>query len=299
MKISKVKKIKDPVDRLVYWITEREKIRVQRLKGKPAPWTDDEILKSYRFCNVVRLDDKVSKWLMENWYKPNFNHPNMLMACAVARHFNKPEFLDRMGFPAKYNPQKWYDYATDHINDGHKCFNSAYIITGKCFTNTRYDSKIETVIYSTIRQFDESPIDPIPNTMQKFVEELVDRYELIGSFMAGQIAADYRHATNHVFKDRKYWAAIGPGSRRGMNRIMNRDLKYPLRQPEFTDLLKWLIEKIRPRLSDRLQSKMEGIDYQNCLCEYDKYSRTLEGQGRPKQRYTPPNSEKPSRGRIG
>jgi len=35
-----------------------------------------------------------------------------------------------------------------------------------------------------------------------------------------------------------------------------------------------------PTICDRL----EAIDYQNCLCEFDKYERALQG-GRPKRNY--------------
>lgn len=307
MKLSKVKKIKYPIDRLVYWITERESIRLKREKGLSAPWTDDEILQNYRFCNVVRMEDKVSKWLMENWYKPNYDDPNILMACALARHLNKPEILSKIGFPEKYDPDRWLKICRRYIKEGHKCFNSAYIITGKCFSNKRYGTKLETVLYSTIRQFAEDPVDltedllfyDVPDTMKEFVAKMVDRYELIGTFMAGQIAADFHWGTSHTFKDVKYWAAVGPGSRRGMNLIHKRPLKFSLRQPQFEEELQDLIDKLDNRLDSKLRKRMEGIDYQNCLCEISKYDRTLWGNGRPKQKYSPPNSEKQVRGRIG
>ena len=47
-------------ERFYYFIKEREQIRLARQVGLPAPWTDDEILTNYRFCNIRRMDDIVS-----------------------------------------------------------------------------------------------------------------------------------------------------------------------------------------------------------------------------------------------
>jgi hypothetical protein len=41
----------------------------------------------------------------------------------------------------------------------------------------------------------------------------------------------------------------------------------------------------RKHLPMSITKRLEAIDWQNCCCEYDKYSRTLFGEGRPKQRY--------------
>ena len=60
MLLSKVKSM-TPLNRLVYFITEREAIRLKKEAGEPKPWTSDPILQQYRFCNVRRMDDKVSK----------------------------------------------------------------------------------------------------------------------------------------------------------------------------------------------------------------------------------------------
>ena len=105
MKIEAVKKL-SVSSRLLYWIQEREKVRQLKEAGAPKPWTDDEVLQRYRFCNVRRMDDKVSRWLFENWYQPNFDHPNMLLACALARFINLPASLEVIGFPTQWRPDK-------------------------------------------------------------------------------------------------------------------------------------------------------------------------------------------------
>lgn len=61
-------------DWAVHWIIEREKIRIKKETGEPFPWTEDPILKAYRFCNVRREDDTVTKWIAENIRKPYEKH---------------------------------------------------------------------------------------------------------------------------------------------------------------------------------------------------------------------------------
>src|SRR6266404_755739 len=55
---------------LWHWITERHRIYLKRLAGDPPPWTQDETLQRYRFCNVFRELDNVTGWLRENWRDP-------------------------------------------------------------------------------------------------------------------------------------------------------------------------------------------------------------------------------------
>ena len=68
------------------YINERHAIYLKRFIGEPHPWTDDEILQTYSFCNVYRELDKVTVWIRENWKEPYADHPNLPFAMAMARH---------------------------------------------------------------------------------------------------------------------------------------------------------------------------------------------------------------------
>lgn len=267
-------------ERFVYWIKERESIRLRRKAGKPKPWTDDEILQKYRFCNVRRMDDKVSQWLLKNWYEPNKNHRNVLLACALARYINLPSSLEIIGFPKRWRP----DYIKEKLRarkaEGHKIFNGAYIISTCGLRMDKLDYVIDCVLeplHSAKLAVDSLSIF---NTWKKLVQ-----FNGFAGFMAGQVTADLRWAVDGDWKDAGVWAPIGPGSRRGMNRLLGRDIKKPIGQREFEGLLKDLIGDTRGRLPLSTESRMEAIDFQNCLCEFDKYERTLLEGRRPKQKY--------------
>src|SRR3990167_10626784 len=44
------------------YVTERHQIYLRRARGDPPPWTDDPILRQFRFCNVYRALDKGTLW---------------------------------------------------------------------------------------------------------------------------------------------------------------------------------------------------------------------------------------------
>lgn len=279
MLIEKVRKL-SPIQRMLYFITEREKIRLSKEKGNPAPWTDDTILQNYRFTNVRRMDDKVSKWLYENWYKPYFNTSNILLAVALARFINKPETLEYVGFPGNWDPKriiiklrKWRDL-------GNTVFNGAYMVRG----NDGQD-KIECVVEHYVHPLKKRNNWVNPDSMEETHSALLESYGF-GSFMAGQVVADLRWAMEGKWLDRMTWAPLGPGSKRGMNRLHGIEIRKPLSQTEFLDRLIEFIQVSEDSLPDSITSRLEAHDYQNCCCEFDKYCRVLLGEGKsPKQKY--------------
>ena len=271
------------IDDLVYWIRERESIRVRKERGDPPPWTDDPILGKYRFCNVVRMDDRVSRWLLTNWYGPYRDHPNMLAAVALARFMNREStlsplrrFVFRKGLP------DWKTIRSTMEAMPKPIFGSAYMIYG--------DSgcpKIESVVERRIRPMIAGAT--VDTSSMQATHESISAHHGCKSFMAGQMVADLRWGLSGTWADRNDWAPLGPGSRRGMNRILGRSTDSPLSQEEFVDLLNRLRSEANGRVGS-VADRMEAIDWQNCLCETDKYLRTLLGEGRPKQGYQPCSS---------
>ena len=278
MKIEQVKKL-TTVERFLYWIQERESIRLKKERGEAKPWTNDEILQMYRFCNVRRMNDKVSQWLLKNWYEPNFDHPQMLVACVLARHFNLPASLEVIGFPTVWQPEKIKQQLRDMKAAGNRIFNGAYIVRGIETTD-----KTEMVVDCVCQPLILSPPKIDNSSMQQSVNALLP-YWGFGSFMAGQVVADLRWGLGGKWRDKKKWAPIGPGSNRGINRLLDKPIKTKVSQIQFNGFLRSIIVKVKDSLPRKIWGRLEAIDYQNCLCEFDKYSRTLLGEGRPKQKY--------------
>ena len=271
-----------PISRFFYWIHARETVREQKQSGRPAPWINDPILQNYRFCNVVRMEDTVSQWLMKNWYKPYRDHPNMLIACMLARFFNLPEALEAIGFPEEgsWEPADVRKILRARAKRGEKNFNSAYMIRG----NEGID-KIACVMNHTIAPTYRNRLKLDTDNMQTAHKQLL-KVKGLGSFMAGQIVADYRQAMSGNWYDAKTWAPIGPGSQRGMARYYgDNTAKQKYSQEKFQHQLGLIMRLGEERLWSAITDRMEAMDWQNCLCEFDKYERVRLGQGRPKRRY--------------
>ena len=104
--------------------------------------------------------------------------------------------------------------------------------------------------------------------------------------MVGQIIADlkYMKRLRHA-EDWWSWACPGPGSRRGLNRVLGRAPEVAWTNGNWFSHLTALRREIRPLIKAAQMPKIHAQDLQNCLCEYDKYERERLGQGHPKSRY--------------
>lgn len=227
------------------------------------------------------MNDKVSQWLLKNWYLPNYNHSNMLVACTLARQLNNPDSLGEIGFPLSWKETVVEAKLNQRARNGLKNFSSAYMITG-----TLGGTKVEQIVRKVVTPISKvRMLDVIDtNSLEKSVKALLP-FAGFSTFIAGQVVADLRWAIKGNWSDKNSWAAIGPGSRRGMNRLLNRDIDNPMRQEEFNKHLDWYVSICIKNLPGYITKSLEQIDYQNTLCECDKYSRTLLGEGRPKQKY--------------
>lgn len=286
MNIEKVKKLK-PIDRLIYWIKERESVRLLKEANAAKPWTDDTILQQYRFCNVRREDDKVTRWIAKHWRNPHKNEPDLWFAMVVARLFNLPDTLLEIGFPIvnsrfPYNDIRWTVH--HRRQEGYTVFNGAYIVS----TNGRAMDKVDYVLDHVLRPLWENrkkfrPCHPISLNAWHTSLEAANG---LGSFMAAQVVADMKYvAPLNKAHDWHTFAASGPGSRRGLNRVLGNDPQNPWREADWRSKLSELRETVNAHLAKTLHVTLHAQDLQNCLCEIDKYNRVLFGEGRPKQKY--------------
>lgn len=281
MKIDKVRKLK-PIERLVYFIQEREAIRLKREGGENPPFTDDEILQLYRFCNVRRADDTVSKWLQTNWYTPYKDHEDIVPAVALARFINKPDSLEEITslvFGSEYNTKAIKKTLRLLKLNGATVFNGAYIVRGN-----DGEDKISSVVDYYVQPLVDSPPIIHRGSMELTHGELM-QYHGMGSFMAGQIVADLRWAMTGTWLDKMDWAPIGPGSAKGMNVTIGREPKFNLKQKQFLEELKELWKTLKKNLPKSITSRLELHDIQNCCCEGWKYHKAIMGLGFPKRRY--------------
>ena len=86
-----MKKRKEVYDLYWYFAYERQNIFIKKLNGEPYPWTNDEILNTYKFCNSYRVNDRVSQYLLKNviYNGINYSKETMLFRIILFKLFNK------------------------------------------------------------------------------------------------------------------------------------------------------------------------------------------------------------------
>ena len=268
---------------LFYWIQERETIRLQRAHGAPKPWTDDEILRSYRFCNVYREHDKVTLWINKHWRTPHKNDRHLWFAMVVARLVNWPDTMARMGFPASLDEGQFVGVIHNMQAAGLKAYSGAYIVStnGNAMDKADYlFQKVLTPLWAKREHY--APIKG--ERLEDFYNRLVGAIGL-GTFMAAQVVADMKYAP--VFQKAADWdtfAAPGPGSKRGLNRVMGKAVDAPWGNRWHATLLQ-LKGEVDQLVREAELPPIHAQDLQNCLCEFDKYERVRLGEGRPRSTF--------------
>ncbi len=285
----------NPPERLLAWIVERESIRRKKERGLPRPWTLDPVLDGYRFCNVCREDDRVTIWLRENWREPYAGDPDLWFAMVVARIFNLPPTLKDIGYPIPWNGERVLKLMDRYTKMKKQIFNGAYIVS----TNGNAMSKNQYIINKVINPIWEArdvirPRFPFKESLSSFHKRLT-LYDGLGDFMAAQVIADLKYTP--AYEDAKDWqtfAASGPGSRRGLNRLMGRKLLAPMppgiwlgNVNHFRHMINQALKNLNNEnpTGDKLPEDLHAQDFQNCLCEFDKWERAHRQEGKPKQIY--------------
>lgn len=269
----------------VAFIKERHAIYERRAAGKPWPWTEDKILQTYRFCNVYRNLDKETVSIHNNWLHPHAADPDVWFAMTVARVINWWPSLAAVGYPVPWKPAVFRGKLEDRQRAGEKVFTGAYMVS----TNGMVmDSKITYVadyLLTPAWKLREKLRPVKGDTLEAFHARLLTCNGL-GSFMAAQVAADVKYAAGSPLRsapDWHTWAASGPGSRRGLNRLLGRPVAAPWTEQGWRTAFAEVLQKMPPLLKGL--PSVTGQDCQNLCCEFDKYERVRLGEGRPRSLY--------------
>ena len=263
-----------------HWITERESIHRKRAAGLPQPWTDDAVLASHRFCNVRRSDDRVSLWVRENVGRKYAGHPHQWIMFAIARLLNRIDVLDELiakgAWPttADFDPRSMLAVLEDRAKRGLANRSNAYraaIVRGE----SRDTAAVLIVRDLWLRRAEFSELLAGNPTMQQ-VHAALKRTDGLGDFISYQIVVDASYcALLGNASDVNSWAACGPGTIRGLNRLHGRPVKAPLDQRKALRELVPLYHAIR---KDVPEVPIALSDVCNIACEFDKFCRYSRGE---------------------
>ena len=280
-------------DLVAHWINERWKIFSGRETGNHY-LSEDYRMNQNRFCNVHRENDKVTRALRATWAKPTDNQDDLPMVCLLARRLNRVASFEYTPRPTVFTSDILYPViknATEKYGLGSLVNGQAYRQAIMSHYNDSPDGErthawaVSNLTDKTWRAWKELQLLR-KDTLEETHADLM-LLPGVGSFMAAQVVADLKHT--EYLKDAPdwwTWAAIGPGSKRGLNWYFDGDQRGKTGVRNFLDRLHQMEDEVLPLLSSDIP-KIGSQDWQNVMCEFDKYCR----------RYNEPNTGKMYRSR--
>jgi hypothetical protein len=286
------------MESLLYFVWEREVIRIVKERGGEKPWTNDPVFEKYKFTNIHRRDDRVSKWIIKEIINLNLKDKNLWFSLLIARLVNWPPTLERLLYediipcpPEDFDGKAFSATIENFKKASPKVYGGAYMVyptkldVGKCKSYSLAKHIISAAIevsgeiYFSLWRKDEG------KSVQSFVDTLSKCYG-ISTFMAGQVASDLSYAKGHLddAEDLYTFAPMGPGSMRGLNYLQNRKPFAGWQQDDFNQIL----YDINKDIAEELRiTDLTLHDVQNVMCEYGKYCRVVLKEGVPKTLYKP------------
>lgn len=270
---------------LVGYCRERHAIYERRAAGEPPPWTNDSVLRQWRFTNVYRELDRVTTWLRVRWREPHADDPDLWFAMVLARLINWPPTLAAVGYPVPWNEDQFIRRMAARRG---KVWTGAYMVRSDVWwTGSPKHEYVAHAILDTMWRGRERLRPQAADTLSRWHTVLMAEMGM-GSFTAAQVVADMKHVPPLLgATDWTTFAASGPGSRRGLNRVMGRRPRDAWREDEWRLRLADLREATATMFVEAGMVVPDAQDLQNCLCEWDKYSRVKNGEGRPRAQYIP------------
>lgn len=278
-----------------FFIYARKRYCLFQMKtdGAEKPWTDDLILQSYRFCNIFREDDKVTRWFKEHIREPYSDHPNIVFATIAFRLFNRPETAALLlGGREGAERNLFIDWdpkeATRRLKGVKPLVGAAYM----CPSPIGYDklTGLVRVLNGAWKQRGTLYEFAVSNGSMEQMTERLSMLDYMGKFRSYEVVCDLQYTSCLEAHDAMTWANPGPGAKRGLCRMIFGTAKAPLGAglnvaAQIDCMSQLLYASQNPRRWSHIWPAWDMRTVEHTLCEFDKYERVRLGEGRPKQKY--------------
>lgn len=268
-----------------YWhfASERQRTFERRVSGQPAPWTDDPILREYKFCNVFRAADRVSQYMIREvcYHNEPCTPEDRLFQIVAFRTFSKIDTWRSLRDYLGRHP------TLDNLSDGSfgEGLERAKVRNGGLYTgafilcatdaygqSSKHRNHIELFRHMFLKDSMGERLQEAESLRQVYDE--LHHYPLIGDFVAYQIAIDLNYSAAINFSENDF-TQPGPGALRGIRKCFD-----DLGDYSPTEVILWMVEHQEEEFA-RLSLPFNGlwgrplhaIDCQGLFCETDKYCR--------------------------
>lgn len=274
------------------YIEERERIRLRKEAGEPRPWTKDPHLHVYKFTNVRRVHDRTTRELLPIYerHAPKSSDDVVLYNCGAYRFFGTAEMAHALGWMRQHRGDRVAALARQRLDAGERVFTGAYIISNNGIAAPKED--VVAKFLGGLWNAAERVVAVLTETRSwERACAVLRQVEGFGGsgFMAKEVLQDYLLCRPKAARDALTWTPVGPGARRGLNRVFGRDVERQRPETVFYAEVVALRAAVQPmwRKAFPRGGALSAHDIQFCLCEFDKLERVRNGEGKPRSLYRP------------
>lgn len=279
----------EKVEKFFYYINERERVRLKRRDGLPKPWTEDPIIKNYRFTNVKREYDITTRYFKEIYdLHSQDSSDTILLNCAIYRYFGTIGFAKALGWVTEFDGDKIINTAKTRSQSGETVFTGAYVITNQGIKAPKENVVVEYFITGFYENLPK--LVKVIEETNSWKEAMTCLREVTGfggtGFMAKEVLLDAMLTpVLREARDKQTWSPCGPGARKGLNLLWDRDASKTLSEDQCLDEMRYLFGIRNEYLEYFVAPKINCLhDMQWNLCEISKYL-TIANGGRGKRKY--------------
>lgn len=288
----------DLYDMLWYFAYERHQIYIKRLNNEKVPWTNDNIMRDFKFTNVYRFLDRTSQYLIKHIIncKTKYSKKDLFFRILMFKIFNKIETWEALERElgevsySKFNLDRYDEILTKLMQEGKRIYSAAYIMpSGKTSFGDSIKHRNNLRLIDMI--MNDNPIKALKkmNTLEDLYLYLL-KFPTIGPFLAFQYAIDINYSDLCDFSEMDFVVA-GPGAIRGIQKCFK-----GIKKGDFSEVIRYVTLNQETEFRKRnikfeyvYNRKLQLIDVQNIFCEIDKYSRQFTiynpNNSRIKQKY--------------
>lgn len=257
-----------PPRRFAYFVQQR--LRAHFCKEAGEQFRGDHIIANYRFCNIDREQDAVTRWIKANVRDRYKQEPKAFQIAQLlaARCFNEPWSLQYI-LPIEPGAT----LGRIHLLREHNIpmFRGAYIMpvhgdAGKNKVASEY--YLEACLAALELNYGDT-LEDVALKLQSL--------RGVGPFLANQVCTDLRYCPAYSnAPDWETFVLAGPGTKRGLNRYFGRPTTKSLSLRRATQELLEVRACMNgyPWLRNGLFRDPNNLS--NSFCEFDKYQRALE-----------------------
>lgn len=273
---------------LWYWLAERQEIYVRRQQGLPREeWTNDPIMRDFRFCNAYRVLDRESQFLIREVIQKGKQTPveiafRVLLYDIFTRQSTYELLQQHIGKLQwkTYNRERYSEVLRSHKGS---LYTAAFQKTSSSDAATKNRPRYE----AHLDDLERFMSDKLPRRIAKATHS-VEVYEYFlwqrsyAHFKSYQVTVNFTYTPLLNFNANDF-VVPGPGARKGLTRMFGTSLASACAKDPTAEMraLLWLTRTQQEHFERcGLEFKLlngdrplEVPDIEHAVCELDKYLR--------------------------